>query len=164
MTRLAILAAAAFLLEPAMAPSSVVSMQLRRTSVPLTFDLEFHNLSAEGIDVPLQVNIQLMPSPGGSERTGRSVLFSSVDPATGKFGGTYAESITYLRLDPGQSRAVKVDLRKLRWSLGPRWTWTPRELWRMAEPGPYELVASIAAHQPNIRSETRKLRVETLEE
>ena len=164
MTNLATLVASVLLLESPGPPPTVVSMQLRRTAAALIFELEFHNVSAEKIDLPLQVDVALIPIPDGAGRAARSVLLSSVDPATGAFGGSYAESVTHLRLHRGQARAVRVDLRRLKWSLGPRWTWTPRELWRMAEPGPYELSAAIRAYQPTIWSQTTRLRVETLEE
>jgi hypothetical protein len=122
----------------------MVGLTLQPTSTPRVYEVRFPNLTAEDVEMPVDLTLSLRPVGDDSARPlQRSRLYSSVDPATGAFGGMYAGRESRLKLGRGQVRAIRIDLNELRWSLGPSWTWTPRELWRMVEPGAYELSVSL---------------------
>lgn len=140
--------AAVLLAPPGLWPQEgPVSLKLRTTAKRFVFECEFGNRSSEVVDAALPLRFILLPKePTGERRDRRSELWSTVDPRTGRFAPE--GSSVRLRLEPGESRSVLVDLRELMWSLGPRSTRTPGELYELLESGPYQLSISILGGSP----------------
>ncbi len=143
-----------FLVSAGEGPRSV-AVSVRALAAPSPkVEVEFRNLTDAPLDYSVYVELTLrsldQPATGGEQST----LYSSIDPATGQFGGYYADGSTVrLQLQAGQIRAIRIDLDKLKWSLGPNWVWRPLDLWQMADAGTYALVVDFGISAPRDRIE-----------
>jgi hypothetical protein len=109
-----------------------------------TVQLELTNVSQLPIDheATLVVTLERDKDTPGLEHT--EVIWTSVDPMTGLYKAI-APSIPNPRLEllAGKTRTITIDLARAKWSyryLGNR---TPEDLRDVAEPGAYELTATL---------------------
>lgn len=123
-------------------PARTIVLSMRvASSADEAVELEARNVSSGPVETRGEATLMLVPLDRTQHPLYDGLLSTSVNLSTGRFDGFFAERPSpRLVLAAGEARTVRVDLRKLKWSLSPNWVWQPRELWELAGAGEYDVV------------------------